>query len=200
MNQKFLKLAQSFAKSIQDTLIYSNNTLVFGQLLTEESDYQNYLQRAMDIYFKNIIEATQYKPNKVIISYPNLLNYVDIYLNSTGKSVHNRKNIWKLLSSTDYEAIDNSFLPYLQSNSGYFRSKFAIAFDDNFFYYLPKPIPENEEGLLKRIYYVRQPLQNDGKYFGFNSEEDICFNDKDFQPIIEIAIKLYKIDDYQEDV
>lgn len=198
MNPKFLKLAKSFATAVQDTLFYDsiNDSIIYGQLLRQEEDYQNYLQRAMESYFKSIVEAAQYRPDKVITVNPNLLNYEDIVLNNTGKTAHQRKNIWKLLSASDLEAVDNSFLPYIQSNSQYFRSKTAIAFDDNFYYYLPKPADNTN----RRLYYVRKPLQNDGGYFGFNSTEDICFDDKDFQPIIEIAIKLYRIDDYQEDV
>lgn len=198
MNKKYLKLAKSFASAIQDTLSYDtiNDTIIFGQLLREEADYQNYLQRAMDAYFQSLIKAVEYRPDKLVIINPNLLNYVDLTLDSTGKTLHNRKNIWKLLSASDLEAVDNSFLPYLQSGSGYFRSKTAIAFDDEYIYYLPKPVDNTN----KRIYYVRYPLQNDGEYYGFNSAEDICFDDADFQNIIEIAIKLYRIDDYQEDI
>ena len=198
MNTKFLKLAQSFAAAIQDSLHYDsiNDDIIFGQLLTQESDYQNYLQRAMETYFQNLIKAVEYRPEKLVIINPNLLNYIDITLNNTGKTAHNRKNIWKLLSAADLEAVDNSFLPYIQSDSGYFRSKTTIVFDDEYIYYLPKPV----NNINRRIYYVRLPLQNDGEYFGFNSVEDICFDEQDFQQIIEIAIKLYRIDDYQEDV
>lgn len=198
MNQKYLRLAQMFARAIQDQINYDliNDSLIFGNLLTDESIINSYITQASNEYFKQIIQSAEYKPNNIIISYPELLNYVDLTLTPVGSVNHNRKNIYKLLSNSDYEAVDNSFIPYIIQNNSFFRNRKVIAFDDNMLYYTPSPLNNQDV----RIYYVQYPLHNDGTEYGFNTVSDIVWNERNFADIVAIAVKMYKIDDYQEDI
>lgn len=199
MNTKFLNIAKQFTRAIQDELQYDsvNDAIIFGQILTTQEEVENYINRAGDIYFKSITEKAQYKPELIIGINPELLNSVQVsFLANTLTATHNRKNIYKLIDSGDSTAVDNSFIPDMINSNTYFRNKTAIAFDNNYIYKLPKSL--TDETLT--IYYVRRPLQNDGKYFGFNSVEDIVWNEDSFASIVEIAVKLYRIDDYQEGV
>ncbi len=199
MNNKFLNIAKLFTRAIQDELQYDNvnDSIIFGQILRTEEEVENYINRAGEIYFKTIIEKAQFKPELIIGSNPELLNSVQLtFPADTLTATHNRKNIYKLIDSGNATAIDNSFIPEMINNNTYFRNKTAIAFDNNYIYKLPKSA--TNESLT--IYYVRRPIQNDGNYFGFNSTEDLVWNEDSFAAIVEIAVKLYRIDDYQEGV
>lgn len=199
MNQKFLKLAKFFTRAIQDELNYDqvNDSLIFGQLIRTEEEIQAYLNNASNIYFNQIAKENEFRPERIVISYPELLNYLPITVLANQKeATHTRKNIYKLLSGANYEAIDNGFIPKILQSDSYFRNKAAICFDANKIYYFPAPISDTN----LTVYYVRYPLQNDGTGFGFNTAEDIVWNETHFADIVQIAVKLYRVDDFQEDL
>lgn len=199
MNTKFLTLAKSFAAAIQDQIIYDqiNDSIIFGQLLRTEEEFQSYLNRAMNEYFKLLSEKAQNNPMRMIIENPELLGYEDVtFPANTNNIVLQSKNIYKLLESGDAEPIDAAFIPEILRSDSYLRNKPVIAHSEGKLYYYP-----TKSGAYNfRLYFVKYPLCSNGTSFGFNSIEDVMFSLIKFQDIVALAVKFYKIDDYQEDV
>lgn len=209
---KLNRLAQRFMQQIQDPITIDAGVILPGQIIRSVPDIEHYLGMAMMKFIEEVWKQSQANANVMLRALPDLYQERTCTIAAGTQKVDlstTHADLWDPLDSRNgtttilevwhpihlTDAL-NGTDPFYVGNS----KRGGIIYQKPYLWIFPANLVDDVLDYNFTLCFIQAPLNpTDGTYLVSGGDYDIPFSDIHFTTISDIAEKLYKVDDYQED-
>lgn len=211
---KLKRLAKKFMQQIQDPVIDDpeNSDLILpGQIVRTIPEIEHYLGMAMMRFIEGVWQQANANAGVMLRALPDIYQERDLTILSGQQKVDiasTHADVWDILDSrngttTILEIWNAIHLTDALNGSDPFyvgdERRGGLIYQKPFVWVFPASLSEATDYTFT-LCFLQAPLNpTDGTYLTIGGDYDIPFSDIHFPTICDIAEKIYKVDDYQED-
>lgn len=215
MTPKLNILAQRFMNGIQDPITIDSGTGKFsaGSIIQTVAEIETRLGDAMMKYMDDVWKAAKGNKQQFLTFLPELFKKVDTTLGTPNTSIYLEYPGLNLFDV--YDILDSSHNTTLIEVWNQVHLADALAGVDPFYvgdadrpgmilqhpvvYFFPTSLAAATDYAV-RFNYIQKPVNpEDGTYFTTGGTYDIPFSLNHINDIAETAVRMYRVDDFQED-
>lgn len=209
---KLNRLAQRFMQQIQDPILIDAGVIQPGQIIRSVAQIEHYLGMAMMKFIESAWQQAQGSGSMLLKAIPDLYHERECIIPAGTQKVDlssTHADLWDPLDSrkgtaTILEIWNSIHLTDALNGSDPFyvgdARRGGLIYQKPYLWIFPATLVDPVVDYDFTLCFIQAPLNPlTGEYLVSGGDYDIPFSDIHFTTLSDIAEKLYKVDDYQED-